>query len=235
MDDDERLATLFAAAASEAGAPPTAFDHGDVLAASRRITVRRRTAFITSGLAVFALLGIGSAVLPGYTQQPDATSAAAPAVAPEAASGSDQADAPAGPGSGGSELSEGLRSAPTDVAPPGSGTGVCADRQDRALRALLEQVIPEVSGARPGAVTDICLPGGQRYVTLEVDDTGVAGLLVVSYLPPGTVADAVAGELTAPTASGGTVIVSSRPAQPGGPVPFEARLDTAAAYLAARL
>lgn len=233
MDDDERLATLFAAAASEAGAPPTAFDHGDVLAASRRITVRRRTALITGGFAVFALLGIGSAVLPGSTQEPDATSAAAPAIAPEASSGSDQADAPAG--SGGSELSEGLRSAPTDVAPLGSGTGVCADRQDRALRALVEQAIPEVSGARPGAVTDVCLPGGQRHVTLEVDDTGVAGLLAVAYLPPGTVADPVEGELTAPTASGGTVIVSSRPARPGGPVPFEARLDTAASYLAARL
>ena len=52
--------------------------------------------------------------------------------------------------------------------PLGPGTGECADRQDPALRALVEQALPEVVGAREAATTLECRPGGERGVALEV-------------------------------------------------------------------
>ncbi|MDN5747667.1 MAG: hypothetical protein L0H64_03995, partial [Pseudonocardia sp.] len=115
----------------------------------------------------------------------------------------------------------------------GPGVTECAQRHDPQLRELVEQVLPEVVGAAEAAVTTECRPRGGRGVNLEVDDAGTTGLLTVRYLPPGTAAD-VDG-VTAPTASGGTVLVSTRPGGPGGTAPFEGRLDAVAAYLAPRL
>jgi hypothetical protein len=115
--------------------------------------------------------------------------------------------------------------------PLGPGTGDCADRQDPALRALVEQVLPEVAGAPEAATTMECRPGGERGVALEVP----GGLLTVTYLPPGPVTEAPDGARTAPTASGGTVVVSSRATRSGGPEPFADRLDAVVVYLAPRL
>ena len=50
----------------------------------------------------------------------------------------------------------------------GPGTTTCADRQDPALRALLVQVLPEAASAPAAATTDVCLPGSERYVSLEL-------------------------------------------------------------------
>ena len=82
--DDDRLAGLFREAASDGGAPAPGFDHGDVVATSRRITARRRSAVIGGALALFAVAGIGTVVaLPrGDTST---VSAAAPAPAQRAA------------------------------------------------------------------------------------------------------------------------------------------------------
>ena len=94
------------------------------------------------------------------------------------------------------------------AAPLGPGTTTCADRQDPALRALLVQALPEAANARAAATTDVCLPGGQRYVSLELG----GGVLTVAYLPPGTAPSLAEGASSAPTASGGTVVVSPPPA-----------------------
>ena len=116
-------------------------------------------------------------------------------------------------------------------APLGPGTGDCADRQDPALRALVEQALPEVAGAPEAATTLECRPGGERGVALEV----AGGVLTVTYLPPGPVTEPPDGARTAPTASGGTVVVSSRASRAGDAAPLADRLEPAVAYLAPRL
>jgi hypothetical protein len=268
--DDDRLAGLFREAASDGGAPAPGFDHGDVVATSRRITARRRSAVIGGALALFAVAGVGtvvalprgdtstvSAAAPAPAQR--AADAAAPpaAAAPEAALGcpggagaprgaddgstsgggaASQGGAGAGSpgavgsvapgagspgaanggaggcvpgGSGGGAGSGGAAGPPAAVsAPLGPGSTTCADRQDPALRALLVEVLPEARSAPAAATTDVCLPGSQRYVSLELG----GGVFTVAYLPPGTVASLVEGASSAPTASGGTVIVSPPPA-----------------------
>jgi hypothetical protein len=262
MTDDDRLAELFRAAAADPAAPPPGFDHRDVLSASRRITARRRSALVAGAFGLFAVVGVGAVV--AVPDSPTATSAAASAAADRAeanraeadqveanragAGRADAAQAPA-PEAGAQAGKAAERAAAPDAAdaagaappaplaapftgaPLGPGRGDCADRQDPQLRAYLEQVLPEVIGAPAAASTDECLPGTQRYVTVEVQD----GLFGVSYLPPGTVPELPAGAVSAPTASGGTVIVHSGPMDAGVPPPFLDRLDAVAQFLAPRL
>lgn len=246
--DDEELSALFRAAASDSGAPPPGFDRESVLRASRRVTIRRRAAAAALGLALFAGVGVGvSATLP----RGDTSTAAAPMLAPHDAPAPLNAPAPR------AESAPGDARAQRDAAPPaaegapgaaiapqapgiagpplGPGTRECADRQDPALRTLVEQVLPEVVGAPEAAITMECRPGGERGVNVEVTDGAARGLLTVQYLPPGTLAQLVEGALSAPTASGGTVIVSSRPERPGEDAPLADRLPAALSYLAPRL
>ena len=63
---------------------------------------------------------------------------------------------------------------------------------------------------RPEAATTLeCRPGGERGVALEVRDGERSGVLTVTYLPPGPASsDPTSGARTAPTASGGTVVVT---------------------------
>lgn len=114
--------------------------------------------------------------------------------------------------------------APGVGAPLGPGTTTCADRQDPALRALLVQVLPDAADATAAATTDVCLPGTERYLSLELG----GGVFTVAYLPPGTVPSLAPGATSAPTASGGTVIVSPPPALSG-------RAPEVLQYLAPRL
>src|SRR3954447_2768657 len=228
--DEARIAALFRDAAS--GAPPPAFDAAQVVATSRRITRRRRSAVAGAALAVLAVAGVsvvagiggprdatvtaasGQAAdqaAPGAGAAGDAARAAAPA-APEAAAAPNAAVPPAGP-------------------PLGPGTRECADRQDPALRTLVDQALPEVVGASEAATTMECRPGGERGVALEVG----GGVLVVTYLPPGPVTEPPDGARSAPTASGGTVLISLRPDRAGDAAPFADRLDAVVAYLAPRL
>jgi hypothetical protein len=259
--DDEQLNTLFRSAASDSGAPPPGFDHRSVVTASRRITVRRRVAVTGVGFALFAAVGVGGMLVlpPGPTsgggdaatvaapmREPSPAQAPVPDAAPDAGSGDARAAAPQEPPPAAENYAAPDAPEPApDAAPPeaaaagavplGPGTGECADRQDPALRALVEQVLPEVVGAPEAATTMECRPGGERGVNVEVTDGTAAGLLTVVYLPPGRAADATEGALSAPTASGGTVLVSSRPERPGEPAPLAERLPDAVSYLAPRL
>jgi hypothetical protein len=221
-ENDDRIAALFRAAASDSAAPPPGFGHDDVLAASRRITVRRRSALVAGAFVLLAAVGVGSVIaIPRDSGATTSAAAPAPQLAREGAAGADAVgEAPSFAG-----------------APLGPGTTECADRQDPALRALLDQALPEAAGATEAATTDICLPGGERGVNLEVTSGGVPGLLVVTYLPPGTVVSLPVGDYhAAPTASGGTVIVGSDAVGPtGGPAPFADRLPAVLAFLAPRL
>jgi hypothetical protein len=280
--DDDRLAGLFREAASDGGAPAPGFDHGDVVATSRRITARRRSAVIGGAVALFAVAGIGtvvalprgdtstvSAAAPAPAQRAaDAAAPPAPAApeaalgcpggagaprgaddgagsagavaggagsgggagaprgaddgasstggvaggaapggagSPGAANGGAGGCAAGGSGSGGGAGSGGAAGpAAAAGAPLGPGSTTCADRQDPALRALLVEVLPEAASAPAAATTDVCLPGSERYVSLELG----GGVFTAAYLPPGTVPSLAEGASSAPTASGGTVIVS---------------------------
>ncbi|MGH3613991.1 MAG: hypothetical protein ACRDRK_15655 [Pseudonocardia sp.] len=239
--DDVRLAAVFRAAVADA-VPPASFDHADVVAASRRVTARRRSALAGGALAVLAVTGVGVAgtLLEGGDNEQ--VTSAAPASAPEVA---DDARA-AAPGPASADVPETMLSVP----PPAPGAaGSCANLQDPALgdpalgdpalqdlalRALLEEVLPEVAGAAEAATTTECRPGGERGVHLRLPD----GLFSVAYLPPGAQArppEPGVRRISEPTASGGTVIVISQAGQPGSVGPFADRVDEVATYLAPRL
>jgi hypothetical protein len=249
-EQEARIAALFRDAAS--GAPPAAFDATQVVATSRRITRRRRSAVAGAALAVLAVAGVGVvAGLGGPGESMTTASApaaekgaagaageaddAARAAAPEAAAAPDVGVAtgsPIAPAAPGPDRSVAAGAAVPPIGTPlGPGTSDCADRQDPALRALLEQALPEVVGAPEAATTMECRPGGERGVALEAD----GGVLAISYLPPGSAGQFADGALTSPTASGGTVVVSSRATRAADPAPFADRLDAVAAYLAPRL
>jgi hypothetical protein len=189
-------------------------------------------------------------VLPGSSDgDGDAASVAAPMFAPAPGDSRVQRDAvPPGappaqrqaPPPAAAEGAPGVAPGPEAAAaggPPPLGPGIaeCADRQDPALRALVEQALPEVVGAPQAAVTMECRPGGERGVNVEVTDGAATGLLTVQYLPPGAQPRPVEGAVVAPTASGGTLVVSSRPQDPGAPAPLAGRLAAAAAHLSPRL
>jgi hypothetical protein len=227
--DEARIAALFRDAAS--GAPPPAFDAAQVVATSRRITRRRRSAVAGAALAVLAVAGVG--VVAGIGGPRDATVTAASGqaadqAAPGAGAAGDaaRAAAPAAP-----EAAAPNAAVPPAGPPLGPGTRECADRQDPALRTLVDQALPEVVGASEAATTMECRPGGERGVALEVG----GGVLVVTYLPPGPVTEPPDGARSAPTGSGGTVLVSSRADRSGDAAPFADRLDAVVAYLAPRL
>jgi hypothetical protein len=275
MTEDDRIAELFRTAASEAGVPPAGFDHRDVVAVSRRITARRRSAVVGGAVALLFVAGVGTvAVLPRSDSSTMTTASAGAnadnnaAAAPQAAAGAPEAAAggvdsaggaaaaggtqsggaesgpgaaasagrsagvapggsangaapapsgsggtgsggaltPGGAGSGGSAGSQ-VPGAGTPAHPLGPGTTTCANRQDPALRALVVAVLPEAANAPGAATSDICLPGTQRYLNLELG----GGVLTVAYLPPGTTASLSPGASSAATASHGTVIVSPAP------------------------
>jgi hypothetical protein len=242
MDDHEeaRVAALFRDAA--AGAPPPGFDAAQVVATSRRISRRRRSAVAGAALAVLAVAGIG--VVAGLGGPGEATVTAAGQAAERdsaagSAGGADDAaramapEAAAAPDTGApsAAAAPGVPAVPPIGAPLGPGTGDCADRQDPALRALVDEALPEVVGAQEAPTTMECRPGGERGVALEVD----GGILTVTYLPSGATVQVVEGARTAPTASGGTVVVSSRAGRAGDPEPFANRLDAVVAHLAPRL
>jgi hypothetical protein len=262
MDEEARLAAVFRDAAADA--PPPGFDAADVVTTSRRITRRRRSMLAGAGLAVLAVVGVGvTAGLGGGsgsqlttasagsaqdsaqgTAQDVGAPEAARAAAPEPAGAPDAATPGSGTAAGGSSAgaaSDAAATAPVASGPAGSGaplgpgTGECANRQDPALRALVEQVLPEVVGAPAAATTQECRPGGERGLALEVRDGATSGVLSVTYLPAGTVPRLAPGARSAPTASGGTVLVSTGDVGGGKPAPFAGRLDAVVAYLAPRL
>ncbi len=229
MTDDDRIAELFHAAASDAGAPPPRFDHHDVVAVSRRITARRRSAMIGGAVALLVVAGVGTTVaLPLRTAETQ--TAAAPVAGADSAAGPGAQAAPEAAVGGALPPTAGAGDASAPGAPLGPGTTSCANRQDPALRALVVAVLPEATDAHPAATSDICLPGTQRYLSLELG----GGVLTVTYLPPGTAPSLSTapslrdGTSSAPTASHGTVIVSPAPG-------YGARVPQLLDYLAPRL
>jgi hypothetical protein len=210
--DDAELEAAFRAAAD--GGPEARFGHADVVRASDRITARRRSQVrgaVAALVVVAGLGGVGGAVALTRASAGNATSTAA---APDADTRREAVPGGAGASSGDGTLPSGgvaqggagplvAPPAPASGRPLGPGTGPCANRQDPALRALLNAAQPGAAGAPGAATSDICLPGAQRYVSIEFG----GDVLTVAYLPPGTDVSLAPGSISARTASGGTVIV----------------------------
>ncbi|MBN9102213.1 MULTISPECIES: hypothetical protein [unclassified Pseudonocardia] len=220
MNDDE-LTSLFRDAAS--AVPEAGFDYLDVTRASQRITRRRRVALSSVAAAAVAMAGTGVVVATVRDQGTLTSAASAPAAAPEISSPPVGRSDAAGAGG----------------VPLGPSGAECVDKQDPQLRAVVEQVLPEIIGAPAAAVSTECRAGGGRGVAVEVTDRGVSGVLSVFYSPPDQAPPTFGGAPMAPTASGGTVIASSEAEGPtgatGGPGPFADRLPSVVAYLAPRL
>lgn len=231
--DEQRLAEAMRGAA--AGAPPPSFDADDVVRESRRVTARRRSALAGGALAVLAVAGVGIGV--AQEGAGGTTAASAPAPVPEAgaevhADAAPPEDALAAPAPPAVPAPFGPAPGARSAARPPLGPADprdCADPQDPALRAVVEEVLPEVVGAPAAPTTKECRFGGERGLTVEL----AGGVLNVWYLPPGSPpAPTAAGAVTEPTASGGVVRVSYV-GPPGGP--SHDRLAAAAAQLAPRL
>ena len=94
-----------------------------------------------------------------------------------------------------------------------------------------------MAGAPEAVTTTECRPGGERGLALEVHDGATSGVL--GHLPARRDrrrGAARGGGRSAPTASGGTVLVASRGRRGAGdPAPFAGRLDAVVAALAPRL
>ena len=249
--DEARIAALFREAAS--GAPPPGFDAAQVV--GHVATDHPATAF-GGGRGRAGRAGGGRGRGGGRPRRAggrdgdrgvgaggrrgrrgggrgDAARAAAPeaAAAPDAGglvTGSPIAPTvPDGAAAGGPV--PGAAAVPPIGIPLGPGpTDHCADRQDPALRALVEQVLPEVVGAPRPSPRWTAAPAATAASPLRRD----GGVLVVRYLPPGA-ADERCRRGGAPTASGGTVVSSRRPG--GGRGSVRGPLDAVVAYLAPRL
>ncbi|MGD9527778.1 MAG: hypothetical protein AB7V44_13415 [Pseudonocardia sp.] len=227
--DEQQLAEAMRGAAADV--PPASFDSADVVLASRRITARRRAVTAGAALAAVVVVGVGVSVGVGVTGSRDATTAAAPAEAPAvpqyAPSPAPEA-ARAAPPAAADAHSSGAESAPSPQPPLGPGpVDTCANPQDPQLRALVEEVLPEVAGAPEAPTTKECRLGGGRGVNVEV----AGGVLSVTYLPPGApTGSAPARGVVLPTASGGTLVMVA-----SGSGPSPERLAEAAVELAPRL
>lgn len=208
--DEQQLGDALRDAAADM--PPPAFDHTDVVRTSRRITMRRRSA-LAGGVAVaVAVFGVGVAgALPGQGGRESTSAAVAPQTPAEARSAAPpeaRSAAPPEEGAAAAPRSDAATSPPAPLG-PGDPTG-CANPQDPALRAVVEEALPEVVGAPQAPTTLVCRPGGERGMGVQTS----GGVLSVAYLPPGTPArgvDADGPSSTEPTASGGTVTVSFTP------------------------
>lgn len=233
---EERLAAALRAAVADV--PEAGFDHESVVAGSRRLA-RRRQVLIGGGVAAAAVAlvgGIAVAGLGGGGAEP--TTAAAPAA--DSARGAQQGAPPVAvlPEAGSALQGSGQEYAAPAAPPlgPSDPTG-CTPVQDPALRELVNRLLPEAAGAAEAPTTLECRPGGGREVHLEVGDGEFTGLLSVVYTAPGaelTEWDTPVGWVRsqAPTASGGTVSVTSRADADSGGVPFADRVPQLASALA---
>jgi hypothetical protein len=245
--DERQLAELFRAAADDG--PPASFGHSDVVAASRRATVRRRVAMAGgSALAVAVLLGgglVGADLLRGGPEPDRFTSAtggsAQSDVNPHAESAPDAAE----------ERADKSSPQATDQAPmelPGDqsqGTGTSGlvvpwpglgdddaragcGRADRELADALAAELPAAAGTEAKPVPDHCPPDA-RAVAVPVMDGETPGWLYVvlapvrgdgpTEQPVRRAEDGARGHLKY-TPKGLVLMVLSGPAAPGGPAPF---------------
>ncbi|MCP2262108.1 hypothetical protein LX15_005840 [Streptoalloteichus tenebrarius] len=230
--DEHKLAALFRDAARDA--PPASFDERDVAAASRRATVRQRTALALGSAFGVAVLFGGVAVGTGlFDREPDSqpTSLSAP---DEQASAAREHGSPPAPHTGPGTLDPGATEKAPSARPPGgpqphdipedppeqgggtsgsAGPGTGGTRSgcgpaDRGLAIALAGELPAAAGLEPNPVAGDC-PAGATGAAFVVRDRDVVGVVSVVLGPEGS--GRGSGELSRADGSRGFVAVT-----PGG-------------------
>lgn len=165
---------------------------------------------------------------------PAAPRSAQPGGAPDAGGSPPDGGRDAAPKTGAPRAPSSASGGASTYSGPGLGPspGSCGSQQDPELRAVLDEVFPKVAGASQAMVTQSCRAPGERAVHLEVSDGEKSGLLTVVSTPKGGAPPG--GDASAPTASGGRVVVSVE-ATGGGAAPFAGDVDKLAADLGPRL
>ena len=180
MTDDDRLAELFRTAASDPDAPPP----GSTTRTSWRrrggSPRRRRSAVVGGAVAVLALVGVGAAVACRPTADrlrgggagragPSRRAPSAGRTRPPHRSGR-RTGRREGAGSRGRTRGRSRPRRRRRPDPLGPGTGPAPTGRTRQLRASWSRCCPRWSAPRPRPTPTTAGPGGQRYVTLEVQD-----------------------------------------------------------------
>lgn len=243
--DEHKLAGAFRDAVRET--PPASFDATDVVAASHRVTARRRMQ-LAGGSALGVVVLAGGLVL-GNSTLGDGGHPAAP-MAGGRPSTSGQArvftaqgepnprmtapgnsvnpnSLPGQPPKQGSGES-GMAGQPTGNPRPGCGS------VDRELAAALAGELPAIAGSPPIMADGPC-PAGARAVAVAVRDGASAGTLTVVLVPAPN--SGRAGPDAGPAAvvashSGGTLTVSSRAAAGSSAAPYTDQVGKVATDLA---
>ena len=239
--DEQELESLFSAVPGDA--PPPTFTASDVVTESKRQTLRRRNRIVVGGsAAILVLAGFGVfGVLSGLHLE----------LGPRAASSGDAAVAQSqsGPGAGQPKpsaerpLAEG--GTPNFATPPpqqgGSGTAKTGPAAEGAFGC--EKVDGELATALAGE-----LPAHVTPTMATVGDACSTGARSAGFpVPGGTISAAVypagaqasksvldsAQTVSAATASGGVLVLISKP-DPGGQPPYAAELQQFASDLAPR-
>jgi hypothetical protein len=235
--DERKLTELFHEAADSAArdAPPASFDHGDVVAGSRRAEQRARR--LRTGAVAAAVLGVAVAgavsagVLRTSFSGPTVLAGPPALTSPQAQSGPGNAEP------------FGAREAPggTESYSDKRAGGSCAV-PDQQLFEQLGELVPAVRGATPRPVSDEAYcPDGARGVEVDVSDGSTRGVLRVLLSPPGSLgggsnvqtSGGSVSTTTVTTRDGGSLSLTTKSAGSGS-APFEDQLDDLADQLAAR-
>ncbi|HEU0087170.1 MAG TPA: hypothetical protein VFQ77_05925 [Pseudonocardiaceae bacterium] len=231
--DEQRLAELFRDAVGEP--PPASFGSDEVVAASQRVTARRRHSLLGGTLlgAAVLLAGVvtGGEVLSGETStagqsapQAGAPSFPRPLDAPGSGSTPDPATEAAPSPRAGTTQAEPVRCAPPDGVLVAELTAALARRGTAASGPAPEVPGPCPVGSRAAAVP---VPGGTLYV-LVVPQAGGLG-------QPGASPPDGRREQVLALDGGRVLVVISVPAAPGQPAPLAGDLPALAQDLAARV
>ena len=251
MTDDDRLAELFRAAASDPAAPPPGFDHGTCcpppggspLGAGPALVGRARSR--CSPWSVWVRRWRCRTTRRPRPRRPRRPRRTGPAPVdrprpphrrrPPAAGGGRREVPDAAAGAPPSGRCRPGSDSPPRTDPLGPGNGACADRQDPQLRAYLEQVLPG-GGRRPGRGQHRRVPARDAALRHRRGAgrprRGCSGCRTCRRARSRT---SPAGAVSATTASGGTVIVHTGPVDGTVPPPFLDRLGAVAGFLAPRL
>jgi hypothetical protein len=218
--DEQKLAELFRAAAADT--PPAAFDAHDVVAASRRITARRRSLIAGGSALAGVVLVVGLVVGLGHTG--DSGVPASSAAAGSARTGTPGANR-AQPMMPDEDIPNPTPKQGGDGAGRTGGNAAGCGPTDGQLAAALANELPSV-GARTTVPNTITCPADTRSAAYRVSG-GTVGVLLIPAGESGVRVDP--GVVTSPhrTASGASLIVFSAPDVGSGITPNTSHPETA--------
>lgn len=251
--DERKLTDLFQSAVRDV--PPASFTESDVAAASKRITVRRRTILAGGSLAVVAAIAVGLVIGRGNLGHDfggGSSNSAAGLAAPGTPPSFGRNDvAPRSPGGGAAQqqVPEGSTVFPTTTplqgggvgggpGPGAGGTPSGCGPTDSELAVALANELASV-GAPEAIPAGLICPAGARSAGYLVHDGSASGYVVAVVTNAGQAEpsdNAVgAARSSAPASNGRTVTVFSVPAAGSPAAPFSGAIFGMAEDLAGKV